>query len=296
MTDLTDLRTFVAVATSGSFTAVAKRLSVSPATVGRRISALEALYATKLIERTTRSHRLTEMGQAFLEKAIAVVEAADELEDMSRAEGAALTGRVRVSGPTTLGIKRLGALVVAFSEAQPGVSVELSLSDRHVDLVREGFDFAVRIGELKSASLVARRVGTYRFVCCASPDYIARHGAPETPDALAAARCVLNLNLVPRNRWPFVGADGKPFSVEASGTVEIDNGEAQRAAALAGGGIIYAPRDLVADDLASGALLPVLPDWETLSLPIQIVYPSRRFVSRRVRALADALAVGLRER
>ncbi|MCD7060272.1 LysR family transcriptional regulator [Pelagibacterium xiamenense] len=295
MTDLTDLRTFVAVATSGSFTAVAKRLAVSPATVGRRISALEALHATKLIERTTRSHRLTEMGQAFLEKAIIVVEAADELDDLSRSEGTVLSGRVRVSGPTTLGIKRLSGLVVSFSEEQPGVSVELSLSDRHVDLVREGFDFAVRVGELKSASLVARRVGTYRFVCCAAPEYIERHGAPETPDALVASRCILNLNIVPRNRWLFIGADGTPFSVEVGGGVEIDNGEAQRAAALAGGGIIYAPRDLVADDLASGRLVPVLTDWDLLSLPIHIVYPSRRFVPRRVRALAETLAARLRE-
>ena len=153
----------------------------------------------------------------------------------------------------------------------------------------------MRIGELPSSSLVARRIGRYGFVCCAAPAHLAREGRPSTPHELERARCILNLNLVPRERWPFHDAAGARFTVEVRGTLEIDNGEALRAAALAGAGIIYAPRELVADDLATGALVDVLPDWRTIELPIHTVHPSRTMVPRRVSAVIDALASGLRE-
>lgn len=295
MSDFSDLETFVAVVGSGSFAAAARRLSLSPAMVGRRIQALEEEYGVKLIERTTRTQRLTSMGEEFLARARKVVEAAAELGELTQPEAARLSGRIRVSGSTTLGIKRLAGIVARFSELHPGVSVELSLGDRYVDLISDGFDLAVRIGELKASSLVARRVGNYRFICCASPGYLAAHGAPKTPEDLLDARCVLNLNLVPRNRWPFRRPDGERFAVEVKGNVEIDNGEAQRAAALAGAGIIYAPGDLVAEDLRDGTLVAVLKGWRTMTLPIHTVHPSRHFVPRRVSALIDAIAEGLRE-
>jgi DNA-binding transcriptional LysR family regulator len=294
MTDLSDLETFVAAARAGSFAEVARRMSVSPAMVGRRIQALEERYGVKLIERTTRSHRLTALGEQFLEKASQLIEAAGELDEMARPDDAGLSGRIRVTGPTTLGIKRLARIIAEMSGRNPGIIIELNLSDRLTDLVTGGFDLAVRIGELQSTSLIARRVGTYRFVCCAAPVYLDRHGAPQTPFDLAQAKCVLNLNLVPRSRWPFHDKDGAAFTVEARGSIEIDNGEALRSAALAGAGIIYAPRDLVADDLAQGALVEVLKDWPAMTLPIHTVHPSRRFVPRRVTALIEAIAEGLR--
>jgi DNA-binding transcriptional LysR family regulator len=294
MADLSDLETFVAAAGAGSFAAVARRMSVSPAMVGRRIQALEERYGVKLIERTTRSHRLTALGEQFLEKATQIIEAASELDELARPDDSELSGRIRVTGPTTLGIKRLARIIAQMSERHPGVIIELNLGDRITDLVAGGFDLAVRIGELQSASLIARRVGTYRFVCCAAPAYLDRHGAPHTPYDLAQAKCVLNLNLVPRSRWPFHDKDGAAFTVEARGSIEIDNGEALRSAALAGAGIIYAPRDLVADDLRDGTLVEVLSDWPTMVLPIHTVHTSRRFVPRRVRMLIDAIADGLR--
>jgi DNA-binding transcriptional LysR family regulator len=294
MADFSDLETFVAAAGAGSFAEVARRMSISPAMVGRRIQALEERYGVKLIERTTRSHRLTALGGQFLEKASQVIEAAGELDELAQPDDNQLSGRIRLTGPTTLGIKRLARVIAEMSERHPGVVIELNLSDRLTDLVTGGFDLAVRIGELHSSSMIARRVGTYRFVCCAAPAYLARHGAPRTPYELTQAHCVLNLNLVPRSRWPFHDKDGAAFTVEARGNVEIDNGEALRAAALAGAGIIYAPRDLVAEDLRNGALVQVLNDWPTMALPIHTVQPSRRYVPRRVRVLIDAIAEGLR--
>jgi DNA-binding transcriptional LysR family regulator len=295
MADITDFKTFIAVAQSGSFATAARRLSLSPAMVGRRIQSLEERYNAKLIERTTRSLRLTVTGAAFLERAIAIIESVDELGELTRPEVLELTGRIRVSGPTTLGIKHLARIIAKMSSLHPAVAIELNLSDRNVDLIASGFDIAVRIGELPSTSMIARRVGTYQFVCCASPDFLNRNGSPETPHQLVDTQCVLNLNLVPRNRWPFHDQKGAPFTVEVHGNIEIDNGEALRAAALAGAGIIYSPRDLVADDLSEGTLVQVLQNWRTMELPIHTVHPTRRLVPRRVSVLIDAIAEALRK-
>lgn len=294
MADLTDLATFVAAASTGSFAAVARRMGISPAMVGRRIQALEERYGAKLIERTTRSHRLTALGEQFLQKAIEIIQSLGELDELAQPSDTRLSGRIRLTAPTTLGIKHLARIISELSVRHPDVIIEMSLSDRTVDLITGGFDLAVRIGELQSTSLIARRVGTYRFACCAAPDYLQKHGIPQTPQDLGSARCIINLNLVPRSRWPFQNASGEKLTVEVNGNIEIDNGEAQRAAALAGAGIIFSPRDLVEEDLARGTLVEVLQRWNTFTLPIHTVHPSRRFVPRRVSVLIEAVAEGLR--
>ncbi len=295
MPDLRDLETFVAAASTGSFAAAARRLSISPAMVGRRIQALEEDYGAKLIERTTRRQRLTDIGARFLEQASQVIEDMEGLAEITRPDAGDLSGRLRVSGPTTLGIKRLAPLVATLATEHPSLSIELNLSDRSVDLVGEGYDLAIRIGNLKPSSMIARRIGDYGFVCCASPDFVRRHGVPRTPQALVDFRCVLNLNIVPRNRWPFLERGGETFTVDVHGNVEIDNGEALRMATLQGAGIAYAPTELVADDLATGTLVEVLGNWRKLSLPIHAVYPSRRFAPKRLTAVIDACARALRQ-
>lgn len=295
MADIEELRTFVAAVRTGSFAAAARQLNLSPAMVGRRIQNLEHRYAARLIERTTRTQRLTETGQQFLLRATAILEATEALEELTRPEPARLSGRIRLSAPTTAGIKRLPSIIAGFVANHPDIVIEMSLSDRRTDLVAEGFDLAVRIGQLRASSMIARRVGTYRFVCCAAPDYLARRGTPSHPEQLRDAGCVLNLNLIPRNRWPFQQADGTPFTVEVRGNVEIDNGEALRATTIGGAGIAYIPLDLVADDLASGALVVILEEWSLPSLPIHTIHPSRQLVPRRVMAFIDAVAEGFRE-
>ncbi|HZP19872.1 MAG TPA: LysR family transcriptional regulator [Bauldia sp.] len=290
MADLDDLRTFLAAARRGSFAAAARQLNLSPAMVGRRIQNLEERYAVKLIERTTRRQRLTAAGEEFVRRAQSVIEAADSLSEVS--SGDALSGRIRMSGPTTLGIKRLPAIITRFVAEHPGVKFEMSLSDRFVDLVSEGFDLAVRVGNLRASTMVARRVGTYRFACCASPDYLARHGRPKQPGDLAAARCILNINLVPRNRWNFYDHAGRALTVEVDGGIEIDNGEAQRALALDGAGIVYLPLDLVESDLAEGRLVRLFHGWKLQTLPVHIVHPSRSLVPRRLTAFIEAVADG----
>jgi DNA-binding transcriptional LysR family regulator len=293
MADLEDLRTLIAAARTGSFARAARQLNLSPAMVGRRIQGLEQRYAMKLIERTTRSQRLTEQGLQFLVRAEAVIEAAEALDECTSTD--ALSGRIRLSGPTTLGIRRLPPVIARFTATHPGVIFEMSLSDRKVDMVAEGFDLAVRIGHLPSSSMVARRVGTYGFACCASPDFLARHGTPRHPSDLERARCILNLNLIPRNRWSFSDVAGETVTVEVGGGIEIDNGEAQRAMAIDGAGIVYLPLDLVREDIASGALVQILADWTLPTLPIHTIHPSRHLVPRRVSAFIDAVAEGFRQ-
>ena len=293
MADLDDLRTLIAVVRTGSFARAAHQLDVSPAMVGRRIAALEQRYKIKLIERTTRAQRLTEPGRQFLERAEAVIAASDTLDESVSSD--ALRGRIRLSAPTTLGIRRLPAVIARLTGAHPGVVFEMSLSDRRVDLVAEGFDLAVRIGNLPSSSMVARRIGTYHFVCCAAPDFLAHHGTPRHPEELERARCILNLNIVPRNRWAFLDPSGAELTVGVGGGIEIDNGEAQRAMALGAAGIVYLPLDLVEADIAGGRLVRILGDWLLPSLPIHTLHPSRHLVPRRVSALIAALAEGFRE-
>ncbi|WP_375452366.1 LysR family transcriptional regulator [uncultured Devosia sp.] len=292
MTDLEALGTFAAVVRSGSFTAAARQLNVSPAMVGRRIQALEQRHGIKLIERTTRSQRLTELGHEFLARSDAVILAAQALDEITQT--GPLSGRVRLSAPATLGTRRLPSAMAQFTAAHPGIVLEMSLSDRRVDLVAEGYDVAVRVGVLPPSSLMARRIGTYRFACCAAPAFLARHGTPRHPSELERARCLLNLNLRPRNRWIFHDADDVPLTVEVGGGIEIDNGEAQRAMAVDGAGIVYLPRDLVAPDLERGALVEILTAWSLPTRPVYAVHPSRHLVPRRVTALIDALADAFR--
>jgi DNA-binding transcriptional LysR family regulator len=295
MAELTNLETFVATVKAGSFAGAARLLGISPAMVGRRIQALEEDHGARLIERTTRAQRLTELGESFFAQAETVLEAVAELDDLTRTEPGKLSGRIRATGPATLGIHRLAGVVARFCEDNPAVTVELSLNDRRADLIAEGFDVAIRVGELQASTMIARRIGTYRFRCVAAPTYAAQFGLPATPDELRQHRSILNLNMSPRNRWPFIGPGGASVIAEVEGGLQIDNGEAQLAAALEGAGIVYLPVDLVTEPLRTGRLVEVLPHWQRMTLPIHLVYPSRRLVPRRLSAFMEAIATGLKD-
>jgi len=295
MAELVNLETFVVAVKSGSFAGAARLLGISPAMVGRRISALEEHHGARLIERTTRAQRLTELGESFYAQAQTVIEAVGELEDMTRSEPGRLSGRIRATGPATLGVHRLASIVAGFCAENPGITLELVLNDRRADLIAEGFDVAIRIGELQNSAMIARRLGTYRLRCVAAPSYAEAHSLPQTPEELRNHNCLLNLNMSPRNRWPFIGPGGLTVVAEVDGALQIDNGEAQLVLALAGAGITYLPQELVEAPLRDGRLVTVLPQWQTMSLPIHALYPSRRMVPRRLTAFIEAIAAGLRD-
>ena len=293
MADIDSLETFAAAVRTGSFAGAARVLGITPAMVGRRIQGLEARFGVRLIERTTRAQRLTEAGERFLVHAQTVLDAVSDLDESMRAAPGQLEGRIRMTGPATLGTYRLAAIVGRFCEANPAVTVEMVLSDRRADLIAEGFDFAVRIGELQNSSMIGQAIGTYRLVLVATPGYVDRHGAPSSPAELGSARCLINLNMSPRNRWPFMRGGTREVA-EVAGGLQIDNGEALRAATLEGAGISYLPLDLVQDDIATGALIRLLPEWQTLTLPINLLYPTRR-TPRRVSALMHLFTTELRQ-
>ncbi|MEO3999906.1 LysR family transcriptional regulator [Mesorhizobium sp. CAU 1732] len=293
MTDFDNLRTFAAAVRLGSFAAAARHLNLSPAMVGRRIQSLEERYHLKLIERSTRSQHLTDQGRAFLARAEAVLEAAEALAESGDGDG--LSGRIRITAPVMFGITRLTSILADFDAKHPDVTLEVSLTNRRVDLIREGFDLAIRIGELPDSTLVARRLGTYRFVCCSSPDFIGQNGDLSHPSQLTRVRCLRHLDLVPRDRWPFIGPHGEKLVVEIGDGIEIDFDEAQRKLALAGAGVAYLPLDLVEQDLGEGNLVAMFPGWTMPSMPIHSVQPSTGFMPRRVRELVEAVAMNLRD-
>ena len=292
MQELAELETFVATARLGSFAAAAQQLGISATMVGRRIQNLEARYGARLLERTTRAHKLTVFGAQFLEQSIRILDELAVLDELS-SPAAALKGALRISAPTTLGVTTLGPAIAEFARAHPALLVELSLSNRRVDLVAEGYDLAIRIGDLPSSTLVSRRIGTYRLICCASPSWLAVHGEPASPIDLAKGGCIVNSNFNPPDVWHFVGTAGQAIAARISGTLQLDSDEAQRTIAQQGGGIAYLPADLVRSDLHDGSLVQLLKDFGTDSMPIHAIYPSRRLLPKRVAVAIDAIATAL---
>ena len=292
MQNLPELEAFVATARLGSFAAAAQQLGISATMVGRRIQNLEARHGARLLERTTRAHKLTVFGAQFLEQSIRILDELAVLDELS-SPAASLKGALRISAPTTLGVTTLGPAIAEFARAHPALSVELSLSNRRVDLVAEGYDLAIRVGDLPSSTLVSRRIGTYRLVCCASPLWLAMHGEPQTPMDLAKGGCIVNSNFNPPDVWHFVDAVGKHIAARISGSLQLDNDEAQRIIAKQGDGIAHLPVDLVRSDLQDGSLVHLLKNYGTDAMPIHAIYPSRRLLPKRVVAAIDAIAIAL---
>ncbi|MBL8382136.1 MAG: LysR family transcriptional regulator [Burkholderiales bacterium] len=290
MDRLSAMRAFVQVVEAGSFARAAERLGVSVSACSRQVADLEAHLDARLLNRTTRSLSLTEAGAAYLERC------AQLLADLEDAEAAAHAGRVRARGTLRVtcsinfGLRHLSPLIAPFQERHPDVQLDVSLSDRMVDLVEEGFDVALRIGEVRSTTLVARRLAQTCLVTCASPAYLRRRGTPVTPQQLAEHNCLTYEYMPSRGEWRFVDAAGAEHRVRVAGSVHSNNGDLLAAAAVQGIGICCEPDFIVAADLAAGRLRRVLEGYRAPSTPIHAVYASRRHLSAKVRAFVDFLA------
>jgi DNA-binding transcriptional LysR family regulator len=286
---LSQLSTFVRVAELGSLSAAARALSVSLASVSRQIAVLEDRLGARLLERTTRRLALTEGGRTYLERArriLAEVVEADLAFSQFQSEP---VGNLMVSGPTLFGQHYLSAAIPAFLARHQRVGVVLDLSDRFVDLVEEGIDVAVRIGEPADSSLIARRLGSFRRVVCAAPAYLAVRGAPAHPEALIDHDCVLATMMQPADEWRFVRA-GERVVVRVAGRLRASNGDAALQGALGGAGIVLAQSWQIRDHVRAGRLKVLLDDWQTPEVAIQALYPSARHLSPKVRAFVDFLA------
>lgn len=283
-------RSFVRVVEAGSFSAVAREAGTSQPTVSRQIAALEAHLGCLLIQRTTRSLTLTEDGRAFYETARRALEAVAEAESAVGHRKGRPTGTLRLAAASVMGRLHVLPRLPQFLERHPDVSVELVLGDGFTDLVEQGIDLALRVGVLEDPGLVARRIGLSRRIVAATPAYLARHGTPQTPDDLRHHACIVYAGLATGAAWPFEGPTGR-LSIPVSGRLRVDSTEAVRSATLLGLGIGMVPVwHFVDGELETGRLVPLLQAWEASPLPIHAVYPTRRFVAPKVRAMIEFLA------
>ena len=291
MDRLAALEAFAKVAETQSFSEAARRLRSSKSAVSRHVAALEASLGARLFHRTTRSLTLTEAGRDYFARASRILADLDEADASVSQLQAAPRGRLRVNAPMSFGFLHLAPALGDFLARYPEVELDVTLSDRFVDLVDEGVDVAVRIGSLTDSSLVARRLAGIRRVLCASPDYLARHGVPQTPDDLKSHDCLSNTNITITREWRFIRPDdGAPWPVEVKGRMIANSGDLLRVAALHGHGFVHLPTFIVGDDLRAGTLVSVLEPYVAQDLTLNAVYPTARHLSPKVRAFVDFLA------
>ncbi len=284
-----ELRVFVAVADHGGLAKAASDLRSSPPAVTRTIAALEERLGVRLFERTTRSLRLTEPGAIFLDDARRLLGELEEAEQNMAGQAKVLSGHLTVTASLTFGRAMLQPIILEFIEAHPRINVSMLLFDRVVDLIDEGFDLAVRIANLPDSSLVSRHVGDVSRMLVASPAYLAKRGIPTTPDDLLLHTIIALPALMPNREWRYSKA-GKPARLALPARLEINDAHACIDAAERGKGITVALSYMVRDAMLDGRLVPVLPAFAQVPVPVNFVYAQRRMVMPKVRAFIDFAA------
>ncbi len=289
MDRLSGMETFVRVVEAGSFIAAADRLGISAAMVSRYVQNLEERLGTRLLNRTTRRIGLTEAGAAYFERCQQVLRDIEEMDLSVAREVQQPRGVLRVNAPVVFGTRHLSRFLAEYEQRFPKVAIDLSLTDRFVDLVEEGADVAVRIGTLTESSLVARRLCPIRLVLCASPDYLEQHGTPRTPEDLAKHNCLGYSYTRGGAEWELIGPDG-PIIVPIRGSLRANHGETLCQAAIDGLGLALQPTFLAGEALAKGLLQPVLLGYQPREISAYAIFLSRKFLSAKVRTFVDFLA------
>lgn len=287
------MKVFVAVVDAGSFAAAAQRLDMSRAMASKYVAALEDHLGTRLLNRTTRRLSLTEAGTAFHERSVQILADIAEAEQVAGHMAAEPRGTLRVTMPLAYGLHRLGPVIAAYASRYPGVKLDLSLSDRKIDLIEEAYDVAIRIGRLPESGLIARKLGEVQGVIVGSPDYLQRFGIPQTPRDLANHVCLGYSLANSSDEWQLQRGSEKSIGVRVAGQIRADNGDILRLIALAGSGLIFQPWFIIEEDVRAGRLVRVLPDYASPKLGIYALYPSRRHLSAKVRTFVDFVAAQL---
>lgn len=283
------MQVFAQVVESGSFSKASDRLGLSATAVSRQVADLEAHLSTRLLNRTTRRVSLTESGRAYYERCVQLLADLDEAEQEAARAAVVPRGTIKLTTSVTFGVRHLAPALAAFMGLHREVRFDVSLSDRMVDLVEEGFDLGVRIGGPGSENLVARKLGETRLVPCAAPAYLEANGAPRTPEELERHNCFTYEYVLPRNTWRFRDASGAERAVRVAGTLHSNNGDLLAEAAARGAGIVFEPAFIVGPDVRAGRLVPLLQDFVPAPVPIYAVYPSRKHLSAKVRLFVDFL-------
>lgn len=283
---IASMRVFTTVVSTGSFAGAAEKLALSRGMATRHVAQLEKRLGLRLLNRTTRKLSLTEAGADYHERALQIMALIDEADAAAEEHTGAPRGTLRVATSVGLGVLGMGRIIAAFLTNYPTVKVDVVLSDRVVDLVEEGFDLAIRMGPKVDPGLIARKIADVPIVVCASPDYLQRHGAPQQPRDIASHNCLTYAYSTQETEWAFA-QDGIEEKVRVTGNFRANNGNVLTNAAIEGLGLVRQPRYLLADALEQGRLVRVLPAWEAGWHSVNAVYPSRRFLPAKVRALID---------
>lgn len=283
-----EMQTFSAVVDAGSFVKAADAMGMSKAAVSRYVVDMETRLGVRLLHRTTRRLSLTDEGQVFYARSKELLAQLQEAEDEITSRSDAASGLLRINAPFTFGILHLAPIWGAFKAQHPKVILDVALADRLVDLVEEGYDVAIRIATLESSTLVSKRLATTRMVLCASPTYLAQHGTPTHPADLVQHSVISYSYWATKDEWRFNGPEGA-VSVKTIPWIHTNNGDTCRAAALSHQGVILQPTFLVGKDLSDGTLVELMPEYRSIELGIYAVYPTRKHVSAKVRALIEFL-------
>lgn len=288
MDRLTSMAVFVKAADLGSFTAAGTALGISSQMVGRHVSFLEERLGAQLLQRSTRRQSLTAIGHVFYERCRVVLAEVDTAEATARELSTTPRGRLRVSAPVTFGSIALAPLISNYLRIYPQVEVALDLTDRYVDVVGEGYDAVIRLGQLKDSELISRALVPYRLIACASPAYLASRGTPQTPADLVAHDCLgfVFASGQPFSEWHF-DKEGQSHEVQVRSRFQVNDARVLQAAALDGHGIILQADLILADDLAAGRLVQVLPDYETPMRALNILFAAARPPTQTLRSFID---------
>lgn len=288
MDRLQSMRVFAKVVEQGSFAGAAKALELSNAVVTRLVADLEEHLGTRLLHRTTRRLSLTETGHAYLERVVQILQEIDDAEAIASAQSARPAGTLRIYSQLGFGQQQLSQLLPLYTKRFPDVTLDVTISDRTVDLVEERIDIGIFIDIQRfDASMIARQLGVSEVLLCASPEYISRHGAPQKLGDISSHAC-LNFSYEQlRHAWPVRNANGDTVNVPVNNKVISNNGDFLRQCAIAGMGIVIRPSFALGDDLAAGRLVRLLPGNNLGQLSVVMVYPSRRLLSATVRSFVD---------
>lgn len=288
-----EMKTFATVVDGGSFVQAADTLGMSKPAVSRHIAELEQRLGVRLLQRTTRKLSLTEEGRLFYARCKTVLADVEVAEEEITATSVAVKGLIKVNVPVSFGLLELAPLWPDFMTKYPDVELDITLADRMVDLVEEGYDLAVRIARLPNSSLVSRKLTSTRMVLCASPGYIRQHGKPKHPSELTEHPVLAYSLLATGDQWNFEGPEGK-VSVTVKAVMRTNSGDTCISAARKGKGLILQPCFMVNTDLQSGALVELMPTYRSIEFGIFVVYPTRQYLAPKVRALIDFLSKALK--
>jgi DNA-binding transcriptional LysR family regulator len=292
MDRMTSMAAFVKVVDVGGFAAAARKLDMSPSMVTTHVRALEERLGVRLLNRSTRRISLTEVGQAYYERCLTILADIDDAENVAQALQSTPRGTLRLNASIAVP-PFLAPSIAEFTALYPDVSISMTMTDRMVDLVEEGFDLAIRTFATPDSSLIIRRIATYRLLVCGSPDYFARRGTPQQPSDLVNHNCLIYAYAPKGSEWSFDGPDGVQ-KIPVSGNMHSNSANALRLAAVHGQGLVILPSFLLVDEIKSGRLVPALMQFMQAEYPISAIYPHRHHLSAKVRSFLDLLVAHFR--